>query len=121
MCLPVSLALVLLCCISAAFAQNSDNSTNTNDEDDGSSYSTSSAIFLLFFLGLLVPLSYLIVGIRVMIRVLPCDIAAYCCGYHIHPEELLVGEPFFFRDGNRARVRGPLHHGTLPDAKHVRR
>jgi hypothetical protein len=114
--LPLYRVLVLFSCIAAAFAQKSNNSTNTKDEDDGSLYSTPFAIFLFSFLGLLVPLTYLVVSMSLLVRI-PCDVSAYCCGYRILPEEEIVGEPFVFRD--RARERYPLHHGTLPDTKHV--
>lgn len=105
--LPVSRVLVLFFCISAASALDGDNSTNTNDEDDGSFYSTSSAIFLFSFLGLLIPFIFIVVSLRVLVQV-PFDIAAYCCGYRILPEEQTVGEPFYFRDratGRESAIR----------------
>jgi hypothetical protein len=95
--LPLSRVLVLFSCISVAFAQSSDNSTNTNDTDDGNFGTTAFVIVLFFFMGLFVPLTF-IMGTMFLIVRLPGDVAAYCCGYRILPEEQRVGEPVVFRD-----------------------
>lgn len=59
-------------------------------------------IFIFFFLGLFVPLSFIMLCMLLLVR-LAGDVAAYCYGYRIIPEERRVGEPYVFRDSQTGR------------------